>query len=70
MLMSDVKMMKAKLFDKNMSIKPWKANVLSFYDDILNKCASLEGKFIKAKSNVLLNITMMKRRAGATELSS
>ena len=24
-LMSDVKMMKAKLFDKNINIKPWKA---------------------------------------------
>ena len=70
MLMSDVKMMKAKLFDKNMSIKPWKANELSFYDDILNKCASLEGKFIKVKGDVLLNIAMMKRSVGTTELSN
>ena len=63
-------MMKAKLFDKNMSIKPWKTNELSFYDDILHKCASLEGNFIKVKGDVLLNIAMMKRRVGATELSS
>ena len=53
-----------------MNIKPWKANELSFCDEILHEFASLEGKCITVEGDVLLNIAIMKRRVGAAELSS
>ena len=68
--MAEIKMLKGKLFHKDMNIKPWKANELSFYEKLIKTLALLQGKFIKVKGDVHLNITMMKRRAGAGMLSS
>ncbi len=66
--MAQIKTLKGTLFDKDMDIKPWKANELSFYEKMLQRSAFLQGRFIKVKGDVPLNIAMMERRAGASLL--
>ena len=68
--MAEIKALKGKLFDKDMDIKPWKANELSFYEKMIKAYALSQGKFVKIKGDVLLNIGIMKRRAGASVLGS
>ena len=58
----ECKTLRSNLFDKENTVKTWKANELLFLENTIKNLLAIEGKMVKAKGDILQNINYLKRR--------
>ena len=58
----ECKMLRSNLFDKENTVKTWKANELLFLENTIKNFLAIEGKMVKVKRDILQNINYLKRR--------
>ena len=62
----EILQLRSNLFDKDMNIKPWRANELVFYDSKKTLLEDLNNSLQKTNTMIITNINLLKRRANAS----
>jgi hypothetical protein len=58
--------LRSNLFDKDMNIKPWRANELTFYDSKITLLEELKNSLQKTHTLIITNTNLLKRRTNAS----
>ncbi len=58
----ECKTLRANLFDRENTVKPWKANELLLLEKIIKELLAVHAKMVKTKGDILQNVGYLKRR--------
>ncbi|CAB3979992.1 Hypothetical predicted protein [Paramuricea clavata] len=63
----ECKTLRSNLFDKENTVKPWKANELLFLENIIKDLSAIDTKMVKAKGDIFQNVCYLRRRVLESE---
>ena len=63
----ECKTLQSNLFDKENTVKPWKANELFFLENIIKDLSAINAKMVKAKGDIFQNVCYLRRRVLESE---
>ncbi|CAB4016594.1 uncharacterized protein LOC110249849 [Paramuricea clavata] len=63
----ECKTLRSNLFDKENTVKPWKADELLFLENIIKDLSAIDTKMVKAKGDIFQNVCYLRRRVLESE---
>jgi hypothetical protein len=63
----ECKTLRSNLFDKENTVKSWKANELLFLENIIKDLSAIDAKMVKAKGDIFQNVCYLRRRVLESE---